>query len=233
MARDSFQRGSVEFKKKKGGGIWALRYRVRDANSKTGWRHRTEILPHCKTEKDAYKELSKRISEINTQNNDPRRRVAAPSFAEFSSGLWQSYLENKGVKPSTVYSYDSMLGNHLLPEFGEMKMDEILPVQLTTFFDKVRGKVSPKYALNLYTLLSTMFEVATEYDLIETSPVRRKLHRPKHKAKKKPALSGEQVRRVIENVSDEYKPLLNLSIELKGWVAIAPKVYRMELQHSI
>jgi len=81
------------------------------------------------------------------------------------------------VKPSTVNSYDSMLDNHLLPEFGEMKMDEIMPVQLTTFLDKVRGKVAPKYALNLYTLLNTMFEVATEYDLIEPSPVRRKLHR--------------------------------------------------------
>src|SRR5262249_37188756 len=63
------------------------------------------------------------------------------------------------------------------------------------------------YALNLYALLNTMFDVAVQHDLIETSPVRRKLHRPQHEPKEKPVLSREQVNKVIEAIADEYKPL--------------------------
>jgi integrase len=61
--------------------------------------------------------------------------------------------------------------------------------------------------LNLYALLNTMFDVAVQHDLVGTSPVRRKLHRPQHEPKEKPVLSAEQVRKVIEAVADEYKPL--------------------------
>jgi integrase len=68
-------------------------------------------------------------------------------------------------------------------------------------------EIGSKYALNLYGLLNTMFDVAVQHDLIETSPVRRKLHRPQHEPKEKPILSPEQVKQVIEAIPDEYKPL--------------------------
>src|SRR5690349_3018213 len=65
-----------------------------------------------------------------------------------------------------------------IPAFGTMQLGQITTVDVTRFFSKVQGKVAPKYALNLYALLNTMFDVAVQHDLIETSPVRRKLHRP-------------------------------------------------------
>jgi integrase len=115
--------------------------------------------------------------------------------------------ENKRIKPSTVYSYDSMLEKHLIPMFGAMQLWQITTVDVPEFFNKAQEKVASKYALNLYALLNTMFDVAVQHDLIEKSPVRRKLHRPQHDPKEKPVLSGEQVRKVIEAVADEYKPL--------------------------
>ena len=52
------------------------------------------------------------------------------------------------------------------------------------------GYVSLRWPV-LPSLLRHMFEVATEYDLIPANPVRKKLHRPRYKAKEKPhALSG-------------------------------------------
>jgi integrase len=80
-------------------------------------------------------------------------------------------------------------------------------VDVTKFFNKAKEKLASKYMLNLYALLNTMFDVAVQHDLMGTSPVRRKLHRPQHEPKEKPVLSAEQVRKVIEAVADEYKPL--------------------------
>ena len=78
-----------------------------------------------------------------------------------------------------------------------MQLGQITTVDVTEFFNKAQEKLASKYRLNLYTLLSTMFDVAVQHDLIGTSPVRRKLHRPQHEPKEKPILSGEQVRKVI------------------------------------
>jgi len=51
------------------------------------------------------------------------------------------------------------------------------------------------------------FEVASEYDLVDVSPVRRKLHRPQGGAKKKLALTPAQLRGIIDNAKEEYRPL--------------------------
>jgi integrase len=52
-----------------------------------------------------------------------------------------------------------------------------------------------------------MFEVASEYDLVDVSPVRRKLHRPQGAAKKKLALTPAELRKIIDNAPEEYRAL--------------------------
>ena len=211
MARyKSLQRGTAVLDKRKGGDVWTIRYRIRDATSKTGWTQKRETLPDCRSQKAALKTLSERLREANVLNNSPRQSIGM-SFATFASGLWQSYLENRKVKPSTVYSYQSMLTRYLLPAFGQRRMDEITTVELTQFFTKLRREKAAKYLLNLYALLRVMFEVASEYDVIDVSPVRRKLHRPQSDAKEKPALTPQQVRQIIDNVAAVYRPLFFLA----------------------
>jgi integrase len=144
---------------------------------------------------------------VNAVNNNPRQQSSAMTFADFASGLWKHYLGNKRIKPSAVYSYHSMIEKHLVSAFGIMQLGQITTVDVTKFFNETQERVAPKYALNLYGLLNTMFDVAVQRDLIETSPVRRKLHRPQQEQKEKPVLSPEQVNQVIEAIADEYKPL--------------------------
>jgi integrase len=52
-----------------------------------------------------------------------------------------------------------------------------------------------------------MFEVALEYDLIETNPLRKKLHRPKYKAKEKPVLTPEQIGAILKGIPAEWYAL--------------------------
>src|SRR5439155_16752041 len=66
-------------------------------------------------------------------------------------------------------------------------------------------RLSTKFILNIYAQLRVMFEIAAEYDLIEVSPVRRKLHRPSHHRISKPALTAEQIRSLLDNVPVIWK----------------------------
>jgi integrase len=205
MARyRSVQRGTAVLQKRKDGSVWTIRYRVRDKNSKQGWKHKREALPGCKSKKDALMVLAERTGKANVTNNEEGRGV---TFAGFASGLWQTYLENRKVKLSTAYSYQSMLTRYLLPEFGEKRLDQVTTAAITQFFSKQR-KATAKYRLNLYALLRVMFEVASEYDLVEANPVRRKLHRPQGGATKKLALTPIQLRGIIDHAKEEYRALL-------------------------
>jgi len=152
--------------------------------------------------------------EVNSTNNSPQ--PLALTFENFTSTLWEAYLKNRQIKPSTVYSYRSMLANFILPEFGKKEMSQIRPADITVFLVKAETDgASTKYRLNLYSLLKVMFEVAVEYELVTVSPVRRKIHRPQYKARKKPALTAEEIRQVLENIPASHKALF-ITIALTG-----------------
>ncbi len=203
MARKiSYQRGSVEMRN----GRWTLRYRVRDPLYPNGWKSVRQFLEGCKAEKEARKKGDEILAEINRQDSSSEV-TNVPTVAEFARSLWMEYLTRREVKPSTIYSYESMLKKHILPELGDKRIDQITPIDMTRFFVTANGGRASKYSLNLYSLLRALFEVAVHYDLIETNPLRRKLHRPKSVRKVKPALSAEQMAEVLSKVPDEHRAL--------------------------
>ncbi len=166
------------------------------------------------TAKAAAAESHGRIAEINSQNEKVRTSGVnvEMTLRGFRDGPWQGYLRNKGVKPSAVYGYESLLNRYVLPALGGMPLAEITPSRITEFLDGVarnrENKMGGPKNLNVYSLLRHMFEVATEYDLIPTNPVRKKLHRPKYKAKEKPALTPTQVGAILGKIAAEWYALV-------------------------
>jgi len=204
----SFQKGSIE---KKGNGKYLLRYRVRDANYPAGWRKASELI-EAPTDKAAGKERDRRMREINSQNETAQMTgaQAAVDLRAFSSGFWEMYLRNKGAKPSTIYGYQSLLRKHVLPVLGDKRLADITPTTITECLAGIgqkREKGRGPKILNVYTLLRHMFEVAMEYDLIPSNPVRKKLHRPKYRAKEKPVLTPAQIGLILAKVPAEWYAL--------------------------
>src|SRR5205085_11608279 len=120
------------------------------------------------------------------------------------------------MKPSTRSSYQSLLDRYTLPKFGKRPLASVRPEDITAFFSLLeRQGLSNKTRLNLYGLMKLIFEVAVEYELLSTNPVRCKLHRPQYKAKKKPALSAREVRQILSSTPEEYRPLF-ITIALTG-----------------
>jgi integrase len=241
MARSSFQRGSVLTRKRSDGTeYFILRYRVRDPRTKSGWKEKKELLASA-TKKKALEEANKRMREINRVNkSQPRFDV---TFESFASDLWKSYVSNRSYKPSTLYNYDSMLDTYILPELGKLMLSKIEPETITALLASARKrKVSNKTILNLYNLLKLMLDVAVEYDLLEVSPVRRKLHRPSYQRKEKPALSAEEVRRVLERIPEQYRTLF-ITVALTGirlgellalrWMNVIIEARLLTITHSL
>lgn len=121
------------------------------------------------------KAADKRMSEINQQNSTGRMPI---TFAAFADGLWQEHV--KRIKPATASSYESILKTHLQPGLGDKFLTEITPADVTKVIAMAaEHRSTGKSLLQVYGLLNVMFQTAFEYDLIDSSPVRRKLRRPR------------------------------------------------------
>ena len=59
-------------------------------------------------------------------------------------------------------------------------------------------------------LLKLIFDIAVEANLIETTPVSARLHRPKVETGEKPTLTPKQIRNVLTHIREEWKALFFL-----------------------
>ena len=206
MARTSYQKGSIRKQERSYGTVYELRYRLR---RKAGWSEKAEELRNekgdlCKTQKEALRVAEKRMKVVNQSNNG---QGAGKTFGEYAQGLWQDYLER--VKPSTCYSYDSLLRQYVLPILSEKLLNAITPADITQVLSyRKKRRHTNKTLSNLYGLLRVMFEVAVEYDLIDNNPVRQKVHRPKVEIKEKVAFTPVQIANIIKGTAEEHQPMI-------------------------
>ena len=202
--RRSKQKGILKPK----GDRLTLRYELRDPMKPRGWSWKREYLPIGVSRADAERYQKRRMDEINRQNNNA---LTDPTMTlqRFVDTLWPMYLDNKEVKASTRYSYDSMLRGLILPTFGQQKLDTITPSRLSQFFDAIGKKYSRKYSLNVFALLKTILDLAVAHELLAVSPLKEKLHRPVHvTSAEKEAYTVEQIRSIVENTPEEHRLLI-------------------------
>jgi integrase len=148
------------------------------------------------------------MKQVNEQPSAPVREKKDVTLGEYKrDGVWASWRK-EGVKASTRYGQESMWKRHIEPALGEMKLAEIRPTDITTFFDGLASKgLSVKTRLNIYQFLRLMFQVALEHELIQSSPIRPKLHRPEYKAKKMPIWTKQNVIAVLNQIPEDYQAL--------------------------
>ncbi|MEW6208719.1 MAG: tyrosine-type recombinase/integrase [Acidobacteriota bacterium] len=214
MARKkSYQKGSVRLR----GDEWTLRYREFD-HDRRKWTSKREKLGKFKTIKDALRAAEPIMAQVNERNNSPtpHKQAADIRFREFIDKRWKAYSRSAKHQPSTVDSHGSLIKTHLLPVFGEKLMKEISPGDISEFFETKYGKVSGNTLLRLYALLHLMFDLAEQYDLIERSPVRSKLHKPQIKQTEKPTLSALEIRNVLSHLPNEQERLFSLLLAVTG-----------------
>lgn len=97
----------------------------------------------------------------------------------------------------------------------KVELRAITSGDISDFLDSLRGKVSANTHQHLYGLLHLMFDLAQQYDLIEQSPVRPKLHKPEVRRVEKPTLTALQIRAVLAELT-EHERLFALLLAVTG-----------------
>ena len=154
--RQSYQQGYVSKPiPTRSGTVFKIRYRVKSADGK--WNQKAETLYGLCGKKAARAVLEERIrgaSFAKPEGSDLSLRA-------FVDAWWKPYLQRKGVKPSTKGNYDSILALHVLPVFGELRIEEIVPLHIERFIQtKVESGLSAKTVRNLLLVLQGIMSLA-------------------------------------------------------------------------
>jgi integrase len=97
---------------------------------------------------------------------------------------------------ATAAGYKAYLACYLTPAFGNVRLADITPEQITTFFERMRQKYSRSVITKLWTLLHAVLDDATDDDIITRNPMRR-CEYPKTKLPAKPVLAASFLRKVL------------------------------------
>ena len=212
--KKTYQKGSVRFHF----GNWTLRYRELDQT--TGkWQTRRVVLgKFIKDKKGALKAAEPIMARINERNNtEPQKLHLEVTFKEFIETRWKAYRKTAKHQPTTIENHDSLIKNHLMSFFQEKKLKEVQPSDISKFLQtKIDEEFAANTLQNLYGLLRLMFDIAQQFDLIEKSPVRPKIHKPEFERVKKPTLTALQIQAIIARLPDETERVFALLLAMTG-----------------
>ncbi len=101
-----------------------------------------------------------------------------PKFRDFAKEF-MVIKKNMGDEISTLNRYDDILQNRLLPYFGDMNLQDITPLTLNRFYEKMLetgqnkktgGSLSPKTVRSYHQLLSSIFAEAKKQGILSKNP---------------------------------------------------------------
>lgn len=238
--RKNEQKGSVRLHY----GVWTLRYRELD--HATGvWNFCRVNLGKLKDKKAALRAAAPIMARVNERNNsEPQKLYAEITFKEFIKTRWESYRRTAKHQPTTIENHDSLTKNHLLPFFKEKKLREVQPSDVSKFLQsRVAEGLSGNTLQNLYGLLHLMFDVAEQYDLIDKSPVRSKIHKPEVEKVEKVILTVSQIQGVLARLPNETERVFALLLAVTGmrigealalrWMDFNPTKGELSIRHTL
>lgn len=107
-----------------------------DINGKRINKYMTWIPEQGMTKRQIEKELKKKISEFEMQCTRGLEYDPNMKFVEYVDEFWRVKAKNE-IQPTTYKRYELML-RRILPALGHLKIGQIQPYHLRTFFDDLR-----------------------------------------------------------------------------------------------
>lgn len=107
---------------------------------------------------------------LNTDERKPAAATEAPLLADFAKEFIDTYATPNN-KPSEVESKRMILRVHLIPAFGNLRLDQIGVAELDAYkATKLAAKVAHKTINNHLTVLRKMLIVAIEWERLAMAP---------------------------------------------------------------
>jgi integrase len=156
--------------------------------------------------KDAQSLLKRRESEVRT-GIKPDDLI----FSEFAD-KWLHEYAAANVKARTLEHYESAIRVHLKPVFGESRLKDICPEHVDTFkAAKLREGKAPATINKLLVVLGAIMKRAVIWRYIGENPVQY-VSRVKLNHREMDYLTPEEILRLLEAASPEYRPLFATAV---------------------
>ena len=168
---------------------------------------------------DAKKLLSRRLAEVDQGLVAFERPV---TFTEFIERWKRDYLASAQLKPATLASYASVIDRHLIPYFGEIRIDRITTAIVQRFVAEKTTQVSargrqlkPKSIQNSIRVLSKVFNTAVDWQMLVRSPLIR-IKLPRVERHEMDFLRAEEVQLLLQHAIDQEARCLFLTAVSTG-----------------
>lgn len=136
------------------------------------------------------------LETINEEEKEKRL-----TFKELAEMFIEDYCKSN-LKENTIYGYQTLL-KVILPEIGDMYIDEIKPLFLQRFYNKLKEKsYSSNTIRHYYVLISGIFERAKKWQLLDKNP-NSCIDKPKLEKKEASIYDYEQVHKLFEALKNE------------------------------
>ena len=205
FTRTRYQFGSLRRKKRaKGPDVWEFRY----YETINGNRKRVHVtigtIEKFPTETAARKAVEARLMKLNAES--PQAHFAVPTFR----GLIDRYKEEElPERYSTRKSYESMLGNHIEPKWGDYPLDEIKPMAVEQWFKQL--ELAPKTKAHRKGLMHLLFRCAERWEFVEMgkNPIAWVRVKDCTKRLKKPrVLTKEEFCKLLPHLSEPFRTMV-------------------------
>jgi integrase len=142
----------------------------------------------------------------------PAPKKEVPTFDAFTPTFVNYSTSNN--RPSTVYAKHGMLGLHLSPFFGSMRLDEIGPKQIEAYkAQKLEEELSKKTINNHLTSLRKLVNLAVEYGDLDRAPKIRGFNIKPRYITEDEFLRFDEAERFLRAAAPEWKAFLTTGIK--------------------
>lgn len=122
-------------------------------------------------------ELAKFKMEVEAGEYIAPEKMTFAGFVE----EWKEKYAKRELSPKTFENYLIQINNRLIPEFGHLRLDQIKPLHIVTFLDKLQqvgarkdgkdGTLSSGMVEYVHRVLKNIFNRAVDWKLIKVSPM--------------------------------------------------------------
>jgi len=195
--------GHVVKRATKGGGtpVWGV-VANRDRDPLTGNRRRTRHGSY-KTRSEAQAALRRILTEIDSGVFVERTDL---TVGEYISNVWWP-AHRPTIRPNTGASYDRVLGAHILPGLGRVRLQKLTPAMLTGFYgrlstgeDSMREPLSSKSVRHVHVIVRRALADAVLWGYLSKNPADAAKPPRVEKTKKFKTWTAPQLRRFLDHV---------------------------------
>ena len=200
--RKSYQKGTVFKRGKKGNAVWVGRWweygLARDGAPRRVRRSRVlGRLTELHSRREAQRCLDR---DLNKANSGRQRAESKMKFRNFIEGRWINDVL-PAYKLSTRLQYRYFMDRHLLPYFGEWKLEDIRSEEVQRFL-RLLPKLAPKTVRSMAAALSSSLRTAVTWGYLETNPVRGVSLPAKRSVRERRALTTDEVKALLGKLQE-------------------------------